>query len=132
MTGNLLSANQLTAKGFSLLFREGACEIKKNKDTIAIAELESGLYHLRQSHKVYAAVTKVHNENCIHNLHKRFGHRDPDAIRKLCSANLMEGLKLVECGIKQTCTVCLEGKFSRLPFPKKSESRSEALCGLGP
>lgn len=124
MNGNLLSAHQLTVKGFSLLFQKEACDILQNGDKIGSAKMESGLYYLRQPNTVQVAVEKRHNEHCIHSLHRKFGHRDPDAIRKMCAEGLMDDIKLIECGIKQTCEVCFKGKFSRLPFPRKSVSSS--------
>ena len=131
MTANLLSANRLTANGFTLIFRKGRCDITRNGNVIAMAELRSGLYYLNSPNQVYTAVKKEeHNENCIHSWHRKFGHRDPEAIRKWCSKGLMDGIKVVDCGIVQTCEVCLEGNFSRLPFPKCSESKSTAPIQL--
>lgn len=125
MTGNLLSVKQLSERGFDTIFKDKSCYINKNKRNIAVGELQSGLYHLKSPDTIYTAAEKrTHNENCIHSLHIKFGHRDPEAIRKLISSKLMDEIKLVDCGIKQTCEVCLKGKFSRLPFPKMSESRS--------
>lgn len=126
MTGNLLSVRQLAEKGYDLMFTSTGCEINKNGKNLAVADMRSGLYYLRTQDSINTAVNHKHNEHCIHSLHQKFGHRDPEAIRSMVSANMMDNLKLVECGIIQKCEVCLQGKFARLPFPKKSNSQSVA------
>lgn len=71
-----------------------------------------------------------HKEGCIHFWHRMFGHRDPVAIRKMCSSNLVDGMKIVECGMQTQCETCLEAKSTRLPFPKHSLSTSDKVLDL--
>lgn len=94
-----------------------------------MADLHAGLYHLRTSKPINAALNQ-HKEYCIHSLHRKFGNRDPEAIRKMVSSKMMDGIKFVDCGIIKKCEVCLAGKFSRIPFPKCSKSSLAAPMDL--
>lgn len=127
--GNLLSVKKLTSKGFTVNFIKNGCEIKQDNSQVAVADDSSGLYKLRQPNKAYGIVNE-HKRGCIHNLHRILGHRDPAAIREMCSKGLVDGIQLEECGIKQQCEVCLKAKLTRLPFPKKSLSKSDRALDL--
>ena len=57
--------------------------------------------------------------------HNRLGHRDPVAIKQL------EGsLNIMNCSQSLACESCIAAKMTRKPFPKKSESRAEAVLDL--
>lgn len=127
--GNLLSVRKLIEKGFAVNFIKNGCEIRRQNQQIAIADDSSGLYKLRQPHKAYTMVCE-HKANCIHNLHRVFGHRDPAAIKEMCSKGMIDGITIDECGIKQQCEVCLKAKLTRLPFPKQSMSKSNKALDL--
>lgn len=125
---SLISVRQLTLENFSVNFHDDCCEIIKNGKQIGIADSVGNLYKLRQSHKVNAAIE--HKEHCIHNWHRKLGHRDPEAIKKMHAEGLIDDLKLVDCGIKMSCDTCLKGKLTRLPFPKQSKGESIAPLDL--
>lgn len=120
LVGNVISVRQLTKNGFKVEFDERICEIKYKGEQIGVADIVNGLYVLRQPDSVSAVV--AHNDKCIHELHRKMGHRDQAAIRKMALNGSIEGLEIVECGIKQVCEVCMKGKMTRLPFPKKSKN----------
>lgn len=128
LVGNMISVKRLTEKGFRVEFDDRICEIKYKGKQIGVADMKDNLYVLRQADRVCVAFQ--HNENCIHQLHRKMGHRDPNAIHKMCADGLIEGLKIVECGIKEVCKVCLEGKMTRTPFPKQSKRESSATLDL--
>lgn len=107
--GNLLSVKKLIDKDYEVQFKKDKCEIRKDEKQIAIMDV-SNLFTLR------AMAVKEHNSNCIHNLHRIFGHRDPEAIREMNSKGLV---KMIDCGIKQQCEVCLMAKSTRLSFPNR-------------
>lgn len=62
--------------------------------------------------------------------HKRFGHRDPEAVKQLANNGLAVELKITDCGIRTTCKACIKGKMARKSFPKKSESRTSSILDL--
>lgn len=129
MTGNLLSIGKLTDNGFEVSFRQKICEIFENGKQIAVADRTNNLYELRMADRVNISVTG-HKENCIHHWHQRLGHRDPEAIRKMKADGLIEDMKIVECGVVELCEPCAKGKMSRVPFPKKSLSKTKEPLDL--
>lgn len=66
----------------------------------------------------------------MHTWHRKLGHRDPNAIRKLTRNKLAMGIKLVDCGIKETCESCIRGKIARKPFPPKIKPTSKQVLDL--
>ena len=65
--------------------------------------------------------------NCLHSWHRRMGHRDIEVVKQLAAAGR---IKVIDCGIVQKCTVCLEGKLARDSFPKKSASKTKRILDL--
>lgn len=127
IAGNMISVLKLCRRGYEVLFKGEQCTISKDKLTVAIADVEDNLYQLREQQRVYAV---QNHEKCIHYWHKLFGHRDSEAIRKMAASNLIEGLKIVDCGINVQCETCMEAKSTRLPFPKHAESKSTKTLDL--
>lgn len=128
LVGNILSVRRLVKNGFNIEFNDRGCQISYKGQPMGVADTKGELYILRQPDTVCTLST--HNDNCIHNLHRRMGHRDPVAIRRMASAGMIDGLRIVECGITETCDVCMKGKMTRIPFPKKSLSESKAALDL--
>lgn len=129
MVGNLLSVHRLVENSMTMEFSKNLCEIKANGIQVGVADQIANLYRLRQTHAVNSAIDG-HKGNCIHDWHRKLGHRDPEALRKMQADGLVEGFNIVECGIKATCDTCMKGKLTRLPFPKKSSSKSNAPLDL--
>lgn len=96
---NVISVGQLTKNGFDVVFRRNKCEIIYKEKQIAVADIKGDLYVMRRPDMVCAVLE--HNEKCIHTLHRKMGHRDPNAIRKMISNGSIGGLEIVECGIKE-------------------------------
>lgn len=128
LVGNVLSVRRLVKNCLKVEFDNRICQIKYKGQQIGVADIVGELYVLRQPDSVCAVL--AHNDKCIHELHRKMGHRDPAAIRKMASDGLIEGLQIVDCGIKEVCDVCMKGKMTRIPFPKKSASESSALLDL--
>lgn len=126
---NLVSVRRLTEIGYELNFKEKICEIKLKGRNLAVADASTNLYKLRQPNKKALAAITHHNNNCIHYWHRVLGHRDPEVVKSLDSQLLVSGVKLVNCGVKCYCEVCLLGKMTRLPFPR-SEIRTKQPLDL--
>lgn len=71
-----------------------------------------------------------HAENCIHKWHRILGHRDEGAIRKLVRDDLVTGIQIQKCEVNANCECCLEGKMTRLPFPKQAGPQSSKMLEL--
>lgn len=127
LRGNLISVQQLAQRGLNVNFENDLCKIQIHNRTIAIAKATSSkLYRLVQPNSVSMAKSDlVHRENCIHNWHRRLGHREIGAVQKL--KDNADGIHFEECGIKQVCECCLRGKQSRSPFPESNSKSKEIL-----
>lgn len=128
LVGNILSVRQLSKDGYEVKFKGNVCEITQRDITVGIADVSGEMYILRTPDAV--CTLTQHNENCIHQWHRRLGHRDPKAIRKMEADGLVEGMKIVNCNIKESCETCIKGKMTRLPFPKQSTCSSKAPLDL--
>ncbi|KAK2580008.1 hypothetical protein KPH14_010773 [Odynerus spinipes] len=126
---NLLSVKKLIAKGFDVKFQKEGCLIERNGQVIITAGSTGSLYYIQSDNKALLA-KDGHNEYCIHMWHKRLGHRDPQAIKAMSSRNLADNIKIIDCNTIETCEVCLKGKMSRLPFPKRSDNRRRNILDL--
>lgn len=132
---NLLSVRKLTAKGFKVLFKDNVCDIVEGQKVRATAKQVAGLYELQTvpvqaDNKACIAIKGGHSTQCQHMWHRRFGHREVAAIKDLQNKGLAAGIKVTDCGIRETCEVCIKGKMARKPFPKRSENRSNKILDL--
>lgn len=116
LVGNVLSVRRLTKIGMKVVFDDRICQIQLNGKQIGVADAVGELYVLRQPDSVCAVL--AHNDKCIHAWHRKMGHRDPAAIRKMAftfTINLsiepftINGLEIIECGIKEVCEICMTG-----------------------
>uniref|UniRef100_A0AAG5DG86 Retrovirus-related Pol polyprotein from transposon TNT 1-94 n=1 Tax=Anopheles atroparvus TaxID=41427 RepID=A0AAG5DG86_ANOAO len=123
LASSLISVSSLVKKGINVNFDENDCRITNLKGVIAVANKHGNLYKLCCGEK--AMVSKIENNNCQRLWHRRLGHRDPQIIKQLFKDNS----KLVECGVNNICTSCVEGKMIRSPF-KTSGSVSEQILDI--
>lgn len=121
MKCNLLSVKKLVKKGFEFRFNSGGAAIIRDGVVVAVADLHKDQFVLRQQMETVCAVSSS-KANCVHDWHRRLGHRDFGAIRKL--AQLSNDVKIKSCDCDDTCEVCIRGKMQRTSFPKESESRA--------
>lgn len=70
------------------------------------------------------------HEDCIHGWHRRFGHRNPKAIKLLQNNSIASAIKITDCKKRFPCETCAKGKLTRSPFPKKSITQSKAPLDL--
>lgn len=126
---NLLSVRKLTKLGFKVNFEGDNCLIREDSTIIATGSIDKdNLYRLNVKEK--ANKVKCNNEvNCIHKWHRRFGHRDPDAVKKLTNHDMVYGMKIDSCKTKSVCECCIQGKMTRSPFTE-STTKSESIFDL--
>jgi hypothetical protein len=130
LNGTLLSVSALTEKGCSVSFVGSKCTISSNDVIIGEANRVGQLYRLQLEGKSAAVVATQHNPNCQHMWHRRMDHRDVEAIKRLADGSLANEIKVVDCGIRETCESCLKGKMTKKPFPQKSTTRSKCALDL--
>ena len=132
---NLLSVKKLTKDGgFELSFKNDICKIIKEGKVLAYARLRKEMQDLYEIDVVVeracAAVVSHHKDNCQYVWHRRFGHRDPNAIKILAEKGLATGITLSNCGRREVCEYCVQGKLARKPFPHKNEIKTQAVLDL--
>lgn len=126
MNTNLLSVKMLVRKGYVVTFDSKGATIARDGVVGAYADLKHNLFVMRVSGESASLVQK--GSDCVHGWHRRLGHRNCDAIVKLCE--LADGFDVAECKCNDVCEVCVRGKMHRSPFPKESESKSSAVLDL--
>lgn len=123
LESNLLSVKQLTKQGNVVTFQGENCIISKSNVEVARGSVRNDLFKQDCSEKANVAKHE-HHKNCIHLWHRRLGHRDPEAIRKLCQKQLADGIEIDSCNEISKCVSCNKGKMQRKSFPNYSEHRT--------
>ena len=129
---NLISVRNITKNGFKVLFSYDDCKIISEGRIVAVAAAcENNLYRLATTGAACLSTLEVQDkEDCQHQWHTKFGHRDINAIRKLESEGLASGIQIKDCGIRLECECCVKGKLARKPFPQVSVSKTQATLDL--
>lgn len=129
--GNLISVSKVLKKGYKIDFQDAECKIRTNiGEEIGVGDISNGLVLLRQQPNHQAMVVKCNSQTCQHYWHKIFGHRDVDAVKTMQKNKTASEFKIVDCGVRQACDVCVSCKMTRAPFSKSSDSKSEAVMDL--
>ena len=129
LSSNLLSVKKLTNNGFKVIFEKNVCSIIKEGALKVYAKCLNNLYQLPTIDRAYTVTGLKHNKDCQHTWHTSFGYRDIEAIKQL-ENGLATGIKIKDCGIRETCEICIKGKMSRVPFPKESTTKTEQILDL--
>lgn len=119
--GNLISVKKLTEKGYKIEFIGNKCFMKKDDESICIAEWDEGLYRVKCVDSCLKV--KENTELCVHDWHRILGHRNLEEIKKMGN----KGLKIKNCNCTYKCESCIKGKLSRKTFPKKASETQEIL-----
>jgi hypothetical protein len=129
LNGNVLSVRALTKKEISWKFDGEKCAVMQRNDSVTTADAKQQLYELNCTHK--AKLTGfAKNDNCLHTLHRRFGHRDPNSIKLLEKKCLVSGMHIGKCNKTILCDTCIKRKMEILPFPKVSTTKRKSMFDL--
>lgn len=120
---NLISVRALASLGVSLNFTQHSCHIQHPQANILLATISNSSYILKLS-KFFKRESKMLNTamTCIHEWHRKLGHRNIDHINKI--KNTLN-IKIKKCNCQPDCVGCLKGKLHALPFPQTSEKPSQ-------
>lgn len=88
------------------------------------------MYAMKVKHKALAAKGNEHISRCQHTWHRRFGHRHPEDVQKLQDKELVSGLKIQDCGIREVCECCIKEKLQRSSIPKEATTRATSVLEL--
>ena len=129
---NVISVRKINKNGFKVLFSYDDCKIISEGRIVAVAAAcGNNLYKLATTEAACLSTLEVqHKEDYQHQWHRKFGHRDINAIRKLESEGLASGIQIKDCGIRLECECCVKGKLARKPFPQVSVSKTQATLDL--
>lgn len=131
LDSGLISVRKLTQKGFAVNFLGLSCSIvSEGGKTVALGEIHGSLFILKTVEFARLSKEAHHMKNCQHVWHRRLGHRDPAVFNRLQQDGVVQGFQLQDCGLRQVCETCLEGKLPRCPFPNVSNSRTTRILDL--
>ena len=116
LTHNLFSVRRITANDGEVLFCNEMAYVKMHGKTIATAKKIGKLYYMffRLRSASATAATASCNENQL--WHRRLGHLNMAAVRKLINGNLAKGVRTHISDSQTFCEPCVLGKSTRLPF----------------
>lgn len=123
LTTNLLSVSQMAKNGCEIKFEKDSCKIYQNRKLILTASQHNNMYVLKDSSGTSALLSKV-DEHDINLWHQRMGHLNFIDLQKIVDS--AEGVEISKKG-NQICTICMEGKMSRVPFKNTGTRASEPL-----
>ena len=112
---NLISVAALTKDNSSIIFTNNSCFLQNSHKTIKIGNISKALYKLEMQNKENPTTSAL---TCIHDWHRKLGHRNIQQIKKIKETL---NLQIEKCNCQPDCFACLQGKFTALPFPQKSE-----------
>jgi transposase InsO family protein len=157
LSTNLISVGKMTDKGLDVHFTEKKCQVYCGKTVVASATKANGVYEMDTASQLSThgcekstasqsanlsvplpAILSKDQEAEAANLceakptqaiwHRRLGHLNRRSM-DLLKQGMASGIDYTN-GKHTPCVACLEGKQSRLPFPKKSFHRATEKLGL--
>ncbi|CAH2098391.1 unnamed protein product [Euphydryas editha] len=126
LTTNLLSVSKLIKNGNKVSFSEEHCYIRNRENVlIGIAEMTNGVYSLKTKPVCLLAASATVASDII--WHRRLGHINSSDMN-IMKEGAVEGINYTNKAdiSKANCTVCCEGKQTRLTF-QNSSHRSETI-----
>ncbi|KAJ8711665.1 hypothetical protein PYW08_006955 [Mythimna loreyi] len=128
LSTNLISISKLIKNGNSVQFKNDCCYIYNQENSlVGIADEMNGVYKLRLESK-QCLFTSPTEDTSSEVWHRRMGHLNMNDLKKMKDGAVM-GISYSDKSEinKSTCTVCCEGKQSRLPFGHAGTRSSKPL-----
>ncbi|GJW60347.1 zinc finger, CCHC-type containing protein [Tanacetum coccineum] len=130
LKSNLLSLGQ---------FAEIGCKVVMKDDELRLYDMDNKIFMkvTRQRNRLYKANLRIGTPVCLlANLkedtwlwHARLGHLNFESLKSMAQRDLVHGIPSIK-HTTQVCDVCLIGKHSRAPFPKKAKAISTSPLDL--
>lgn len=133
---NLLSVSKGATNGKKFQFEDFKCDIVDAKHgIIGTATKHGNLYHLncnglrnKKNHTVMKCDNNATTKEEI--WHRRYGHLGVQNLKRLARDKLVEGFDYDATKKPTFCEPCIDGKQSKIPFPKTGGDRSKNLLGI--
>ncbi|GJT06761.1 ribonuclease H-like domain, reverse transcriptase, RNA-dependent DNA polymerase [Tanacetum coccineum] len=130
LKSNLLSLGQFTEIG---------CKVVMEDDELRLYDMDNKIFMkvARQRNRLYKANLRIGTPVCLlANLkddtwlwHARLGHLNFESLKSMAQRDLVHGIPAIK-HTTQICDVCLIGKHSRAPFPKRAKAGSTSPLDL--
>lgn len=126
LTSNLLSVSKITDKGFKVLFEKNIASVYDDTgDVILKAKKNNGLYYVvSRNSQEHLETSKNAVESEIQKWHIKLGHMNEYDLKLALRERTLNGLQFNPSENLKECETCIQGKMTRLPFPKTKESTS--------
>jgi transposase InsO family protein len=118
LNSSLFSIREFTASGKSVMFDSSKVYLMEKDEKLLIGQMKSDHYKLYGTAEAMLASELP----CVHELHKRFAHRNLQDIRHMVKL----GLQSRPCECNDFCEDCTKGKMARRPF-KRSKGVQDVL-----
>lgn len=131
---NLVSVGKITDRGYKVIFDSTKAEtIDVEGNVVLAAERDGGLYYVKcakinECKKIDASPDiSVHTpkDRSFEEWHVRLGHLNVQSLREAIKSGAIRGLRIKDPREDFQCQTCIEGKMSRMPFPKSSKRESK-------
>ena len=127
---NLMSVSKLTDRGNKVTFeRDVAYVVNPENRILAVAKRRGNLYIVPELGEEARLVEKRKSATLM--WHERLGHLNEASMRSMLTKGVVYGVKSREMKDRlETCQVCIKGKQSQTPFPKRDQERTENLLEI--
>lgn len=126
LDGGLLSVRRITEQGHRVVFKGDTCTFYQGRQVIARADNDGNMFKLRTA-EIETSTRVANVATCIHQWHRRLGHRDSVAIKRLINEELATGIKVTTCSDEIVCEHCIKGKLAQMKFPENKRREKEPM-----
>ena len=131
LTYNLLSVAKVTRENKKVVFTSEGCKILRRDGVVLATGRKKGeLYLLNKAEAPRQAANVAAGQNDSELWHRRYGHLNPQSLRKLQSEEMVTGMDGGLSSDIGVCEPCAEGKQHRVPFSKSGGKRAQKILGL--
>ena len=125
---NLLSVAKITDHGYTVLFEKKKATVRaKDGDVRLLAKRIDNLYYVYESMDQVNIASAETRAVSLETWHHRLGHLNVRDVLELSKKGLAEGMSIKSGDEQMSCDVCLLGKMTALPFPKRSQRSTGVL-----
>ena len=128
MAFTLISVGRLDKADCSVTFQKGMCTIRNPEGRImGTIPMANGLYCLVNTGKGTSSdhANIATGKISISEAHRKLGHISHSAVRNAILTGQITGIELDMDSKPKFCEPCVKAKSARIPFPQKSDTRTE-------
>lgn len=130
LRSNLLSVSKITDRGYEVRFKQNEAVVTDSNGNIHLcADRVGDLYFVRGSlnEARVACLSQKKTKAPIELLHRRLGHTNTQDIINAIRSGRVTGIETKRPADRIICSICLQGKMTKTPFPKLSNRQTSTL-----